>query len=143
VNRGFTLLEMIVASTIMAIALVGLLAGISGSTHNAARLQDYDRAAQLGRARMDELMLDLTLPHDVPLAGTFDTRQTGGFDAGWRARLTTFAMPPFVVVGETALDRLELEVWWKSGEVTRTFTLEAYRPRVITPNDAQRAAAPK
>ena len=85
---GFTLLEMIVATTIMAIALVGLLAGISGSTHNAARLQDYDRAVQLGRARMDEMMIDLRLPHDVQLSGAFDTHQTGGFEAG-RPRVTT------------------------------------------------------
>ena len=90
---------------------------------------------QLGRARMDELMLDLTLPHDVPLSGVFDIRQTAGFEAGWRARLTTFALPPTVVVGETALDRLELEVWWQSGTVTRTFTLDAYRPRVIVIGD--------
>jgi len=135
--RGFTLLEMIVATTIMAIALVGLLAGITGSTHNAARLQDYDRAAQLARARMDELMLDLTLPHDMLLTGSFDTRQTGGLPVGWRARLTTFELPPVVVVGETALDRVELEVWWQSGQITRTFTLDAYRPRVIVASDLQ------
>jgi general secretion pathway protein I len=134
-GRGFTLLEMIVATTIMAIALVGLLAGITGSTHNAARLQDYDRAVQLGRARMDELMLDLNLPHDLPITGTFDTRETGGFEAGWRAKLTTFELPPVVVVGETALDRVELEIWWQSGQATRTFMLDAYRPRVIIPSD--------
>ncbi len=38
---------MIVATTIMAIAIVGLLAGISGATRNAARLRDYDRAVEL------------------------------------------------------------------------------------------------
>jgi hypothetical protein len=134
---------MIVASTIMAIALVGLLASIRGSTYNAAKLQDYDRAAQLGRARMDELMLDLNLPHDVQLTGSFDTQQTGGFQAGWRAKLSKFEMPPVAVVGQTALDRLELEVFWQSGTVTRTFTLEAYRPRVITPDDITPAGAPR
>jgi prepilin-type N-terminal cleavage/methylation domain-containing protein len=139
-TQGFTLLEMIVASTIMAIALVGLLAGISGTTHNAARLQDYDRAVQLGRARMDELMLDLHLPRDVQFTGSFDTRQTGGFEAGWRAKLTTFELPPVKVIGETALDRVELEVWWQSGQVTRTFTLDAYRPRVINFDDLKEPA---
>ena len=47
-TRGVTLLEMIVAATILAIAVVGLMAGLSGTTRNAARLQDYDRAVQLG-----------------------------------------------------------------------------------------------
>ena len=42
-NRGFTLLEMIVATTIMGVAVTGLLAGLSGATRNAARLRDYER----------------------------------------------------------------------------------------------------
>jgi prepilin-type N-terminal cleavage/methylation domain-containing protein len=139
-TNGFTLLEMIVASTIMAIALVGLLAGISGTTHNATRLQDYDRAVQLGRARMDELMLDLRLPRNVPFSGSFDTRQTGGFEAGWRARVTAFEMPPVRLEGETGLDRIELEIFWKSGEVQRSFTLDAYRPHVISADDVRAAS---
>jgi general secretion pathway protein I len=134
--RGFTLLEMIVATTIMAVAIVGLLSGLSGTTRNAARLRDYDRAVQLGRERMNELMLDLTLPHNSMLQGVFDPNLTGGVEAGWKARLTTFALPPVIRVNETALDRLELEVWWKSGDTIRTFTLDAYRPRAITNDDA-------
>jgi general secretion pathway protein I len=133
--RGFTLLEMIVATTIMAVAIVGLLSGLSGTTRNAARLRDYDRAVQLGRERMNELLLDLTLPHNSVVSGVFDPNLTGGVESGWRARLTTFSLPPVIRVNETALDRLELEVWWKSGELTRTFTFDAYRPRVITNND--------
>ena len=38
-KRGFTLLEMIVATTIMGIAVAGLMSGISSSTRNAARLR--------------------------------------------------------------------------------------------------------
>ncbi len=53
-NRGFTLLEMIVATTIMGIAVAGLMCGISSSTRNAARLRDYDRVVQLARLRMNE-----------------------------------------------------------------------------------------
>jgi type II secretion system protein I len=140
-RQGFTLLEMIVATTIMAIAIVGLLAGLSGSTQNAARLRDYDRAVQLGRERMNELILDRRLPHDTPVSGFFDPAQTGGLEAGWQARLTTFEKPPVVAVNGIALERLELEIWWKSGATTRTFTLDAYRPRALTPDDVAAAAA--
>ena len=45
---------MVVATLIMAVAVVGLLSGISGATRNAARLRDYDRAVQLARLRMNE-----------------------------------------------------------------------------------------
>lgn len=135
-SPGFTLLEMIVATTIMAVAIVGLITGLSTTTHNAARLRDYDRAVQLGRERMNELMLDLTLPRNTLVSGIFDPNQTGGVESGWKARLTTFEMPPAIRMNEPALDRLEVEVWWKSGLTTRSFTLDAYRPRAITQDDA-------
>lgn len=126
---------MIVATTILAIAVVGLMAGLSGATRNAARLQDYDRAVQLGRTRMNELMLDPLLPRNSVLSGPFDPSQSGGLESGWKARLTSFEMPPHIVVGEAALDRLELEVWWRSGSKIRTYTLDAYRPRAIVADD--------
>ena len=44
-------------------------------------------------------------------------------------------MPPHIALGETSLDRVELEVWWKSGQVVRTYTLDAYRPHVIMAED--------
>ncbi len=134
-ERGFTVLEMIVATTIMAIAVVGLLQGISGASHNAARLRDYDRIVQLSRLRMNELLVDPRLPRDVVAQGTFDQALTGGLEAGWQARLTVFERPPVMAAGQLALDRLELLVWWMSGTRRRTFTLDAFRQRVLKPED--------
>lgn len=124
---GFTLLEMIVAVTVMAIAVVGLLSGIEGATHNAARLRDYDRAVQLARLRMNELLAD----PNSGLSGTFDLRQTGGIEMGWQARITNVEMPPSPGPGQPALDRVELQVWWMSGGERRNFTLDAHRTRFL------------
>ena len=140
-ERGFTLLEMIVATTIMAIAVVGLLSGLSGATRNAARLLDYDRAAQLARLRMNELLLDRAMPRNTLLSGPFDPSLTGGVQAGWQARLESFEMPPHPHPGMLALDRLELQVWWMSGPARRTFTLDAFRPRLLQPLDFVPATA--
>jgi len=126
---------MMVATTIMAIAIVGLLSGISGALRNASRLTDYDRAVQLARLRMNELLLDQQLPRDTVIDGDFDPQQTGGRKAGWRARVANFEMPPNPQPGQIALDRLELQVWWMAGADRRTFTLDAYRPRVLKPQD--------
>ncbi len=134
-KRGFTLLEMIVATAIMGIAVVGLLSGISGATHNAARLRDYDRVVQLARLRMNELLLDPRLPRDTVVNGPFDPALTGGLDAGWQARLSTFEMPPVMAPGQMALDRIQLEVWWMSGERRRTFALDAFRSHILRPED--------
>jgi len=134
-SRGFTLLEMVVATTIMAVAVVGLMSGLASATRNAARLQDYDRAVQLRRVRMNELLLDRSLPRDMLIEGPFDPTAAGGLEAGWQVRLSTYEMPPVARANDTALDRIELRVWWTSGAQRRTFTLDAFRPRVLTAED--------
>jgi general secretion pathway protein I len=122
---------MMVATVIMAIAIVGLLSGISGALRNAARLTAYDRAVQLGRWRMNELLVDQRLPQATVLTGEFDPSQTGGIEAGWQARLSSFETQPGAGAGDTALQRIELQIWWMSGAARRTFTLDAYRPHVL------------
>lgn len=133
--RGFTLLEMLVASTIMAIAIVGLLTGIAGATRNAARLRDYDRAVQLARLRMNELLADITIPRGQELSGTFDAGLTGGVPVSWEARLTTVEMPPLKMTGQPSLERIELRISWLSGGQKRSFTLDSYRNRVLRGGD--------
>jgi hypothetical protein len=115
--------------------VVGLLSGIAGTTRNAARLREYDRAVQLARLRINELLVDQRLPRNIVVTGPFDPAQTGGLEAGWQARLSNFETSPVPAPGQMALDRIELEVWWNSGNQRRTFTLDAYRPRVLRPED--------
>jgi general secretion pathway protein I len=140
-RRGFTLLEMMVATTIMGIAVVGLLSQISSSVHNAARLRDYDRVAQLAREQMNELLANYRMPPNVEIDNPFDPNITGGLDAGWRAKLTTVEKPP-TADGQMALDRIQLEVWWNSGGYRRTFSVEAFRRRPVTPQDFQPVVGP-
>lgn len=130
------------ATTIMGIAVAGLLAGLAGSTRNAARLQDYDRAVQLSRLRMNDLLLDNRVPLNTELSGLFDPSQSGGLEAGWRARVTNAGLPPAPAPGQTSIQRVELEVWWKPGERERSFRLEGYRLGTLRPEDIP-AAVPQ
>ena len=120
---------MIVATLIMAIAVVGLLASISGAARNAARLRDYDRVAQLGRLRMNDILADPA----APLSGTFDLDLTGGLVAGWAAQIEPFEAPPAPAPGAIALDHVRLQIWWMAANQRRTFTIEGLRRRVLTP----------
>jgi general secretion pathway protein I len=140
-NRGFTLLEVMVATTIMAIAVVGLLSSLSASLRNAARLTDYDRSALLARRKMDELLLDRRLPRFAAVEGNWDQAATG-VEGGWRARITPFDLPPGVGAGVAVLDRVELEVWWNKGGLRRTFTLEGFRRGMLRPEEVALAGAP-
>jgi general secretion pathway protein I len=141
-NRGFTLLEMIVATTIMGIAVVGLLVGISGATRNAARLRDYDRVVQLARLRMNELLLDDRLPRNTEISGLFDPALSGGLSTGWRARVTIAEASPAPTPGDFALDRIQLEIWWMAGPQRRTFALDSYRRRTLRADDMVPAVGP-
>ena len=135
--RGFTLLEMLVATLIMGIAVIGLMGEISASMRNATRVTERDRAALLARSKMDELLLDPQFPVDTPVQGTFDRSLTGGVEGGWQARLTRFEMPPSPAPGQQCLDRMQLEIWWMAGSERRTFALGGYRAHVLRPEDLE------
>jgi general secretion pathway protein I len=126
-QSGFTLLEVLVASLIMAIAVGGLLSNLSTSLRNSARLTDYDRASMIGRAKMDELLLQAKLPQNAELGGPFDPARTGWGQSGWRATVSAFDVPPQAAPNAAVLERIQLEIWWLSSGVRRTFVLDAYR----------------
>jgi hypothetical protein len=126
---------MIVATTIMGVAVIGLLSGIASTTRNAARLRDYDRVVQLARLRMNDLLLDERAPLNTVIANPFDKSITGGLDAGWRATISVAEQAPSAGAGDFALDRVQLEVWWMAGAQRRTFALESYRRRALRDSD--------
>ena len=126
-KRGFTLLEVMVATTVMGIAVVTLMAGLSTSVRNASRLTDYDRVALLARAKMDALLVDPTLPLATVMEESLDPVLLGGARGGWRAQMTPFETTPSPVPGALGLDRVQLEIWWMSGNQRRSFGLEGFR----------------
>jgi type II secretion system protein I len=127
-RAGFTLLEVLVATVIMGIAVAGLIAGLSQSVKNASRLTDYDRAVMLAHTKMNDLLLDVNLPFDGAMEGQFDGVQSGGIPSGWRASFRPFDVPPRALPGTVILQRIGLELWWQPSSGTRrTIQLESYR----------------
>jgi general secretion pathway protein I len=133
--RGFTLLEVMVATLIMGIAVTGVLAAVSLSMRNTIRLTEHDRAALLAKQKMDELQMARGLPKGIPVEGTWEPAITAGREMGWRARITPFETPVGAPPGTPFLERVELQVWWISDGRRRTFELEGFRRSVLTPED--------
>jgi len=135
-QAGFTLLEVLVATAIMGIAIAGVMSGLAQSTRNASRLTQYDRATLLAQQKMNELLVDDSVSRKIPVEGLFPPTQTGGIPAGWRAKVAPFE----TAAGQTSpgawvLDRIELEIWWMDGPARRTFSLDGYRRGILRPED--------
>jgi type II secretion system protein I len=131
-QAGFTLLEVMVATLIMGIAVAGLISGLSQSVKNVSRLGDYDRAVMLARTKMNDLLLDPNLPFAGDLQGDFNS------SSGWKASVRPFDTPPLAAPGAVILEQVALEVWWQPSTGTRhTMQIAGYRsvaiPRPATP----------
>lgn len=129
-QAGFSLLEMIVATALTGLTVVGLLSLTSQSLSNSARIREYDRAAMLARAQMDELLTVDPPRLNEPLAGAFDPL------SGWEARITPVEVDYNAAAGGTLLARVDLTIWWQSDGRRKTFPLEAYRRVRIAPSTA-------
>jgi len=134
-RKGFTLLEVLVATLIMGIAISGILSGLAGAARNTSRLTDHDRATLLAKEKMDELLIDRNAPRNQDLAGEFDASAVGGEHSGWHARVAPFEALPGSGPGALGIDRVELEVWWMDGATRRSFTLEGFRRNRLQPGD--------
>ena len=123
--RGFTLLEMIVATALMSIAVVGLLSLLSGALSNARRVKQYDRAAMLARTKMNELLVASPLPQRQTLGGQWDE------STGWKALAQPYERWPEALPGSYQLIRIGLEIWWIDGGERKSVQLEGYRRDII------------
>lgn len=136
-RRGFTLLEVLVATAIMAIAVTTAVTALRTSLRNADRQMELDRVGNLARRKMDDLLAERLNPRCQGFGGVFPVAYTGGIEAGWTAMVTpyeTAATPPRT--GVSALERIQLEIWWKTFTSRKTMHLEAYRRTVLTAEDA-------
>ena len=130
-QKGFTLLEVLVATMIMGVAVAGLLNTISAAARNASRLTQYDRAVLLAKSKMDELLADPKVQRGAPLSGQFDMAQTGGVPCSWRATVAPLDTIPGAAPGYWVVDRIELYIDWTDGAVKHSFALEGFRRGVL------------
>ena len=124
---GFTLLEVLVATAIMATAIVGLLSLIGQSLSNAAQVREYDRAAMLARTQMNELIALDRPPLGREMEGEIDQ------NTGWKAVIEPWEVPGGAAAGSSFLARIGLTIWWRSGGEQRQIELEGFRRVRATP----------
>ena len=134
-QRGFTLLEALVATMIMGVAVAGILDALAASSRNVIRLTQADRAVVLARSKMDELLVNDGLPRKTFMEGQFPAAISGNMNAGWRARVTPIEAAPEANDLNWVIDRIELEIWWMDGATRHSFSLEGYRRSILLPGE--------
>ena len=132
-QRGYTLIEVIVAFAILALALTLLLGTLSGATQQIRWADDAGRAALHAESLLSETGVGQVLEPG---------RTEGNFENGryrWTLDIQPWVDPSLVDVppqpedpGAPRLLSLDLEVQWGSGQARERLHLQSLR--LVTPN---------
>lgn len=133
-QRGFTLLEVMIAASVMAVGIVGALELFSGSMKLAGDADRQSKATVLARALVDE-----ELWRDV-----LENNQRSGDEAGFRWSVATYPVERELVgedeqnqpelhdvSGELGLWLIEAEVSWETPSGEKSLRLETARLGVL------------
>ncbi len=129
-QKGLTLLELLVALSIMALSIGVLYRVLGMSVRNAGMLQDQQKAVLLAQTL-------LAAKDAIPEQGWNESGESAGY--GWQVRSQPYdAAPAQAQPGATRLFAVEIEVHWGDGERLRSIGLHTLRPqrRPVVPTGA-------
>jgi prepilin-type N-terminal cleavage/methylation domain-containing protein len=126
-TQGFTLLEVLVAVTILGLGFATVFAGISGSLRSIERVRTMDQHVELARQKLAELdLLQRIRPADSA---------SGQFPDGthWTLQSSPFIEP--VTEGElknaASIIRIDLTIEWMGRSGPQKQTIQSYRYQVV------------
>jgi len=118
---GFTLLEVLVAVAIVAIALVTFMGLHLRSLDATIRAQDLTTAVLLAQAKMATMG---EFPDPGEEQGKFEGLELARFQ--WSTAVTEHTLDAVAGGQSVNVRRLEVTVFWADGQQTRRYALEAY-----------------
>ncbi len=123
-DRGFTLIEVVVAMAVLGVGLVVIIELFSGGLRLERTSEEFSQAVNFARMKMEEINLQEKIEE-----GT----QSGQFDKffRWETEWKRIDVLPLEKVQESTLPielfQLRVNVFWKSGSKERSTGVETYR----------------
>lgn len=115
-QSGFSLLEVLVAFSILALVLGALLQVFSGGLRNAALAEEYSHATLLAEAMLSRAGKDIPLE-----AGEYGEETDAGYR--WQMRIAPYVVEGLLSESDLGLYRIEVTVSWESGNDRRAVSL--------------------
>ncbi len=119
-RHGFSLIEVIVAMAILAIAFTALMSGMSTALRTTADLEAHDRRMELARSKLAQI--------DLLPTPALDDMAFGRFEDGtaWRIQVLPFieGRPD---TGNRSVVRIALTLEWMGRSGTQGWTASTYR----------------
>ena len=129
-HRGFSLLEMMVAITIIGVGFTALFSSISTGLRNIERVGEYESKLELARTKLAELELVQSIkPGDIA---------SGAFDDGTRWHVEVFAFLPHSVNPEAnaadILVRFVVTLEWQGRSAVQNLSVDTYKRMIQLPS---------
>jgi len=127
-EAGMSLLEVLVAISLLGISFVTIFSGLSAALRATSRLDSFDRSNEFATRKLNELFLDPSLGADQRLFGTTPS----GID--WEARTELVDQRPLPGAPTSAqLIRIHLRVSWRTHSGWQNLNLESLKLCIPSP----------
>lgn len=125
-QRGFTLLEVLVAFTLLALLFAALFQVFAGGLAVTRTGETQSRAVLLAKSKLAEIGADQGIGPGTHF-GAFDIDATKGPRYRWRAELSRYSEDPLGRAdrGELVPYRVDLELIWDADRGERSVTLSS------------------
>ncbi|MCB2025413.1 MAG: type II secretion system protein [Ottowia sp.] len=128
-DKGFSLLEVLVAFAIMGMALTLIYRVMGGSARHVGAIDAQERAVLLAASLLEA-------QRSVPPRGLDSRAQADGY--AWQIESRPYPTPLNSSPNAARLHEVRVTVAWSDGDAPRSYTLTSLRPEFVPPAQVRR-----